>query len=189
MKTALFQSCGHCWVFQICWHIECSTLTALSFRILNSSSEISSPLLALFIASAAATAKSLQSCLTLCDSIDGSPPGSTVPGILQARTLEWVAISFSNAWKWKVKVKSLSRVRPSRPHRLQPTRLLCPWDLEYWSGLPLPSLILFSRITQLKTEYCHMVVLFSLFQTLPHVHLLIFSLVWYRLSVILGCAV
>ena len=58
----------------------------------------------------AAAAKSLQSCPTLCDPIDGSPPGSPVPGILQARTLEWVAISFSNAWKWKVKVKSLSRV-------------------------------------------------------------------------------
>ena len=56
-------------------------------------------------------AKSLQSCPTLCDPIDGSPPGPAVPGILQARTLEWVAISFSNAWKWKVKVKSLSRVR------------------------------------------------------------------------------
>ena len=60
---------------------------------------------------AAAAAKSLQSCSTLCDPIDGSPPGSSVPGILQARTLEWVAISFSNAWKWKVKVKSLSCVR------------------------------------------------------------------------------
>ena len=58
----------------------------------------------------AAAAKSLQSCLTLRDPIDGSPPGSPVPGILQARTLEWVAISFSNVWKWKVKVKSLSRV-------------------------------------------------------------------------------
>ena len=56
-------------------------------------------------------AKSLQSCPTLCDPTDGSPPGSPVPGILQARTLEWVAISFSNAWKWKVKVKSLSRVQ------------------------------------------------------------------------------
>ena len=54
--------------------------------------------------------KSLQSCPTLCNPIDGSPPGSPVPGILQARTLEWVAIFFSNAWKWKVKVKSLSRV-------------------------------------------------------------------------------
>ena len=56
-------------------------------------------------------AKSLQSCPTLCDPIDGSPPGSPIPGILQARTLEWVAISFSSAWKWKVKLKSLSRVR------------------------------------------------------------------------------
>ena len=60
---------------------------------------------------AAAAAKSLQSCPTLCDPIDGSPPGSAVPGILQARTLEWVAISFSKAWKWKAKVKSLSCVR------------------------------------------------------------------------------
>ena len=60
--------------------------------------------------SAAAAAKSLQSCPTLCDPIDGNPPGSPVPGIHQARTLEWVAISFSNAWKWKVKVKSLSCV-------------------------------------------------------------------------------
>ena len=56
-------------------------------------------------------AKSLKSCPTLCDPIDGSPPGSPVPGILQASTLEWAAISFSNAWKWKVKVKSLTRVR------------------------------------------------------------------------------
>ena len=62
-------------------------------------------------APAAAAAKSLQSCPTLCNPIDGSPPGSPVPGILQARTLEWVAISFSNAWKGKVKVESLSRVR------------------------------------------------------------------------------
>ena len=58
----------------------------------------------------AAAAKSLQSCLPLCDPIDGSPPGSPIPGIFQARTLEWVAISFSNAWKWKVKMKLLSRV-------------------------------------------------------------------------------
>ena len=61
-------------------------------------------------AAAAAAAKSLQSCPTLCNPTDGSPPGSPVRGILQARTLEWVAISFSNAWKWKVKGKSLSRV-------------------------------------------------------------------------------
>ena len=59
----------------------------------------------------------------LCDPIDGSPPGSPVPGILQARTLEWVAISFSNAWKWTCSVVSDS----SWPHGLQPTRLLCPW--------------------------------------------------------------
>ena len=59
---------------------------------------------------ATAAAKSLQSCLTLCDPIDGSPTGSSVPGTLQARTLEWVAISFPNAWKWKAKVKSLGRV-------------------------------------------------------------------------------
>ena len=65
--------------------------------------------------------KSLQSCPTLCDPIDGSPPGSPVPGILQARTLEWVAISFSNAWKWKVKMKSLSRVR----------LLATPWTVAY----------------------------------------------------------
>ena len=70
---------------------------------------------------AAAAAKSLQSCLTLCDPIDGSPPGPTIPGILQARTLEWVAISFSNAWKWKVKVKSLSRVR----------LFVTPWTVAY----------------------------------------------------------
>ena len=62
-------------------------------------------------AAAAAAAKSLQSCPILCDPIDSSPPGSPVPGILQARTLEWVAISFPSAWKWKGKVKSLSRVR------------------------------------------------------------------------------
>ena len=62
------------------------------------------------MAAAAAAAKSLQSCPSLCDPMDSSPPGSAVPGILQARTLEWVAISFSSAWKWKVKVKSLNCV-------------------------------------------------------------------------------
>ena len=77
---------------------------------------------------AAAVAKSLQSCLTLCNPTDGSPSVSTVPGILQARTLEWAAISFSNAWKWKVKVKSLSRIWLFWLHGLQPTRLPCPWD-------------------------------------------------------------
>ena len=77
---------------------------------------------------AAAAAKSLQSCPTLCDPRDGSAPGSPVPGILQARTLEWVAISFSmhesEKWKWSRSVVSDS----SRPHGLQPTRFLRPWD-------------------------------------------------------------
>ena len=67
----------------------------------------------LYFLSSSAAAKSLQSCPTLCNPIDGSSPGSPIPGILQARTLEWAAISFSNAWKWKVKVKSLSRVQLS----------------------------------------------------------------------------
>ena len=172
MKTELFQSCGHCWVFQICWHIECSTFTTSSFRIWNSSTGILSPPLDLFVVmlpkahltshsrmsgsrwvitplwlsgswrsflyssyvyschlflisslSVAIAAKSLQSCLTLCDPIDSSPPGSAVPGILQARTLEWVAISFSIAWKWKVKVKLLGRVLLG-PYIFCP--LLCP---------------------------------------------------------------
>ena len=96
----------------------------------------------------AAAAELLQSCPTLCNPVDGSPPGSPVPGILQARTLEWVAISFSNAWKWKVKVKSLSRVR----------LFSTPWTAvyqaplsmgfsrqEYWSGVPLPSPVLSTR--------------------------------------------
>ena len=89
-----------------------------------------------------AAAKLLQSCPTLCNPIDSSPPGSAVPGILQARTLEWVAISFSISWKWKVKVKTLSRN----------SLVATPWNAayqappsmgfsrqEYWSGLPLPS--------------------------------------------------
>ena len=79
-----------------------------------------------YAAAAAAAAKSLQLCPTLCDPIDGSPPGSPVPGILQARTLEWVAISFFNAWKWKWSHAVVSD--SSRPHGLQPTRFLRPWD-------------------------------------------------------------
>ena len=87
-------------------------------------------------------AKSLQSCPALCDPIDGSPPGSPVPGILQARTLEWVAISFSNAWKWKVKVKFLSHVRLlatpwTAAHQAPPSMGFS--RQEYWSGVPLPS--------------------------------------------------
>ena len=90
----------------------------------------------------AAAAKLLQSCLTLCDPIDGSPPGPALPGILQARTLEWVAISSSNAWKWKVKVKSLSRVRllatPLTAAHQAPLSMGFSRQ-EYWSGVPLPS--------------------------------------------------
>ena len=92
--------------------------------------------------SAAAAAKSIQSCPTLCYPIDGGRPGSRVPGILQARTLEWVAISFSNAWKWKVKVKSLSRVRLfstpwSAAYQAPPSMGFS--RQEYWSEVPLPS--------------------------------------------------
>ena len=100
-------------------------------------------------------AKLLQSCPTLCDHIDGSPPRSPVPGILQARILEWVAISFSNAWKWIVKVKSLSHV----------WLLATPWTAayqappsmgfsrqEYWSGVPLPSPITVWSVS--KTTIC-----------------------------------
>ena len=87
-------------------------------------------------------AKSLQSCPTLCDPIDGSPWGSTVPGILQARTLEWVAIFFSNAWKWKMKVKSLSRVwlftTPWTAAHQAPLSMGVSRQ-EYWSGVSLPS--------------------------------------------------
>ena len=100
-------------------------------------------------------AKSLQSCPTLCDPIDSSLPGSPVPGILQTRTLEWVAISFSNAWKWKVKVKSLSPVR----------LFATPWTAahqaplsmgfsrqEYCSGVPLPSLVYIYKDLLYSTE-------------------------------------
>ena len=92
----------------------------------------------------AAAAKSLQSCPTLCDPIDSSPPGSPVPGILQARTLKWVAISSSNAWKWKVKVKSFSHVRLLETPWTAAYQAPLPMGFsrqEYCSGVPLPSLI------------------------------------------------
>ena len=112
--------------FTYCWN--------LAWRILS---------ITLLVCAAAAAAKSLQSCLTLCDPIDGSPPGSLDPGTLQARTLEWVAISFSNAWEWKVKVKSLSRVRLlatpwTAAHQAPPSMGFS--RQEYWSGVPGPSL-------------------------------------------------
>ena len=94
-----------------------------------------------FIAAAAA-AKLVQLCPTLCDPIDGSPPGSSVPGVFQARILEWVAISFSNAWKWKVKMKLLSGVRLfatpwTVPYQAPPSMGFS--RQEYWTGLPCPS--------------------------------------------------
>ena len=127
--------------------------------------------------STAAAAKSLQSCPTLCDPIGGSPPGSPVPGILQERTLEWVAISFSNAWKWKVKVKFLSRVR----------LFASPWTVAYqappsmgfsrqecWSGLPFPSLeqstlhfITSCSITYVPT-YAYWAIVFNVFLCTMH---------------------
>ena len=123
------------------WHVLVPVLGSVFLIVFLFSFFFSLPSLS-FSFAAAAAAKSLQSCPTLCDPIDGSPPGSPVPGILQARILEWVAISFSNAWRWKVKVKSLS------PVRLWAT----PWTAayqaplsmgfsrqEYWSGVPSPS--------------------------------------------------
>ena len=107
-------------------------------------------------AAATAAAKSLQSCPTLCDPIDSSPPGSPVPGILQARTLEWIAISFSNAWKWKVKVKSLRRA----------WLLATPWTAayqappsmgfsrqEYWGRVPLPSSHISLLLANFSSEF------------------------------------
>ena len=103
----------------------------------------------------AAAAKSLQSCLTLCDPIDSSPPGSPVPGILQARTLEWVAICFSSAGKWKVKAKLLSRVRLfatpwTAGHQAPPSMGFS--RQEYWSGVPLPSPISPQKSEKYKFE-------------------------------------
>ena len=125
------QSLSHVWFFETPWtvaHQAPLSMSILKARILG------------WVAmhAAAAAAKLLQSCLTLCDPIDSSPPGSPVPGILQARTLEWVAISFSNAWKWNVKVKSLSRVWPSATAwtaAFQAPPSMGFSRQEYWSGL------------------------------------------------------
>ena len=130
---------GSRWVITPLWLSE-------SWRpFLYSSSVYSCHLFLISSASVAAATKLLQLCLTLCDPRDGSPPGFPIPGILQARTLEWVAISFSNVWKWKVKVKSFSHV----------WLLTTPWIAayqappsmgfsrqKYWSGVPLPSPLL-----------------------------------------------
>ena len=112
----------------------------------------------LFKLSAAKSAKSLQSCPTLCNPRDGSPPGSTVAGILQARTLEWVAISFSIAWKWKVKVKSLSCVwlfaTPWTATYQAPPSMGFPRQ-EDWSGVPLPSPFKLSSPRENKPIWSH----------------------------------
>ena len=125
----------------------------------------------------AAAAKSLQLCPTLCNPIDGSLPGSPIPGILQARTLEWVAISFSNAWKWKVKVKSLSRVwlleTPwSAAHQAPPSIGFS--RQEYWSGVPLPSLnfvcvcVLLVHFNRFSWCFHYFIWLFWVFQVYNH---------------------
>ena len=129
--------------FQICFHIGLLRKQAIrSAQLQTAGSLLCLVTISSLVshAAAAAAAKSLQLYPTLCDPKDGSPPGSAVPGILQARTLEWVAISFSNAWKWKVKVKSLSCV----------WLLVTPWTAahqaplsmgfsrhEYWSGVQI----------------------------------------------------
>ena len=126
---------------------------------------------------AAAAVKSLQSCPTLCDPIDGSPPGSLIPEILQARTLEWVAISFSKAWKWKVKVKSLSSVwllATPRTAAYQAPLSMGFSRQEYGSGVPLPS-----RVTLLQSLIVYWTIhLINCFKSRHHFH--------WRLSHILG---
>ena len=109
-------------------------------KVLNLSWNFKDLLKESFLYAFTAAAKSLQSCPTLCDPTDGSPPGSAIPGILQARTLEWVAIFFSNAWEWKVKVKSLSCVQLSATpwtaaHQAPPSMGIS--RQEYLSGVPL----------------------------------------------------
>ena len=121
---------------QYSWHqTQDDRITSFNIQI-----TIMYPCVLLFVGDAAA-ANSLQSCPTLWDPTDGSPPDFPVPGILQARTLEWVANSFFNAWKWKVKVKSLSRVRlfaTSWPVAYQTPPSMGFSRHEYWSGVPVP---------------------------------------------------
>ena len=123
------------------WGCVSGTLMGTSFLAYSAHSFIHS---ANLYSVPAAASKSLQSCPTLCNPIDGSPPGSPVPGILQARTLEWVAISFCNSWMWKAKVKSLSRVQLlaapwTAGYQAPPSMGLC--RQESWSGVPLPTTI------------------------------------------------
>ena len=124
---------------------------------------------------AAAVAKSLQLCPTLCDPVDGSPSGSPIPGILQAGTLEWVAISFSKAWKWKVKVKSLSRVQLLATPWTAAHQTLPPLGFsrqEHWGGLPLPSL---TPYYSLQYIFIHE---WEITNSFPYLSVLIFSIVF-----------
>ena len=127
--------------YPYCYHWR--NINILSYHQVNSKKNvINSWTLDSYSSIYPAAAKSLQSCPTLCDPIDSSLPGSPVPGILQARTLEWVAIFFSSAWKWKVKVKSLSRVQLlaaswTADYQAPPSMGFS--RQEYWSGVPLPS--------------------------------------------------
>ena len=137
VKVLFTQSCP-----ALCHSMDCSLPRSSINRILQARILEQVPTSFYIQLNTCLLAKLLQSCPTLCDPIDSSPPGSPVPGILQARTLEWVAISFSNTWKWKVKVKLLSRV----------WLLATPWTVahqappsmgfsrqEYWSRVPSPS--------------------------------------------------
>ena len=129
---------SHVWLFATLWTV--AHQAPLSHFLFQGIFPIQGLIWISFIANAAA-AKLLQSCLTLCDPIDGSPPGSPIPGILQARTLEWVSISFSKAWKWKVKVKSLSRVQlltTPRTAAYQAPLSMGFSRQEYCNGLPFP---------------------------------------------------
>ena len=145
-------------------------------------SRVAKLLLLYYLVAAAAAAKSLQSGLILCNPIDGSPPGSPVPGILQARTLEWVVISFSNAWKWKVKGKSLSHV----------WLLATPWTAahqalpsmgfsrqEYWSGVPLPSSTTWLGKVNSEILLCGTSCQNSLYTMIPRVNMRILPLAKY----------
>ena len=138
----LLSGCCLHWVKSLstCWFLFYTIVREAVSLLLCDSSPLNKKKSVFYFQSSAA-AKSFQSCPTLRDPIDGSPPGSPVPGILQARTLEWVATSFSNAWKWKVKVKSLSRVRLfatpwTAAYQVPPSMGFS--RQEYWSGVPLP---------------------------------------------------
>ena len=140
MREYLFFKLRYCWFTIICLRFTAKWFSDSASQVLPWTKFIPFGRPLGHALRTAAAAKSLQSCRTLCDPID--PPGSPVPGILQARTLEWVAISFSNAWKRKVKGKSLSPLRLSATPWTAAYKAPLPMGLsrqEYWSGVPLPS--------------------------------------------------